>query len=77
VLAALAEKAFLTSRWTEVQAPPADTMSVALDENECRQRFALAEGMKARFDAMSRDHPRIDVVYEELEDDHAREMARV
>jgi LPS sulfotransferase NodH len=71
------KKAFLTNRWTEVQAPPADTLSVALDEDECRRRFALAEEMKARFDAVFRGHPRIDVVYEELEHDHAREMARV
>jgi LPS sulfotransferase NodH len=70
-------KAFLTDRWTEPNGPRPDALSVPLDYEECRHRFALAEEMKDRFDALFRDHPKIDVVYETLEHDHEGEMARV
>jgi len=70
-------KAFLTNRWTEANGAPPDTLSVFLDYEECRHRFALADDVKGRYDALFRDHPRIEVVYEELERNHEGEMVRV
>jgi LPS sulfotransferase NodH len=71
------KKAFATNRWTETGPPAPDTLSVLLDPDECWRRFALAEGTKARFDAVFGQHARLDVVYEELERDHEGQMSRV
>lgn len=60
------KKAFQTDRWTNHRGPEEDGLSIALDYQECLDRFVWAKEVKAEYDDRFRDHPMIEVVYETL-----------
>lgn len=71
------KKAFKTNEWTNSTGREAKKFSISLDFDELLQEFNYAQQIKQKYDDFFVDQPKIDVIYEDLADDYAREMRHV
>jgi LPS sulfotransferase NodH len=63
------KKAFATNQWTNTWGADEDDQSIALDYDECLERFVSAKQIRERYDADFSDHPMLEVNYERLCED--------
>lgn len=70
-------RAFKTNQWANTTGDTEKQLSISLDYEDCLQEFTYAQKSKDRFDAFFQDHPKIDVIYEDLANDYESEMRRI
>jgi LPS sulfotransferase NodH len=73
------KKAFLTEQWM-ISSPSAKKRvngPIILDEQECLHSFTGTRTWEAEYDAFFKDHPKIEVIYEDLAHASEQEMARI
>lgn len=71
------QKAFKTNRWTNTAGQEEAKLALSINHEECLQRFSHEQQVKEEFDAYFEDHPKIEVIYEDLSRDYGSEMKRV
>ncbi len=71
------KKAHMTDKWTNLTGPEPDALSIELSPAECLEQFVWTRAMWREYDDFFRDHPRMDLFYEDLMADHEREGRRV
>jgi LPS sulfotransferase NodH len=71
------KKAFKTDRWTNITGETEAKFSVTIDYEECLQRFSHEQQMQEEFDTYFSDHPKIELIYEDLSKEYTREMKHV
>lgn len=71
------KKAFKTNSWTNTLGTEEEKTHISLDYEECLESFEWAQNVKKRYDEYFREHPKIDVVYEELVRDMPGELTRI
>jgi hypothetical protein len=71
------KKAFKSDRWTNTTGEVEEKFSVAIGYQECLERFSHEQRMQKEFDDFFDDHPKIELIYEDLSKEYTREMKRV
>jgi LPS sulfotransferase NodH len=70
-------KAQLTDEWVNLTPVRGDSRAIPLDYEACLADFVRTRTWEREYDAMFQEHPRIEVLYEELSCDHVAEMKRI
>jgi hypothetical protein len=71
------KKAALTSQWVETAGAKTDGRSLALDYQECLKDFISTREWEQEYDLFFKNHPKLEVLYENLESDYESEMKRI
>jgi LPS sulfotransferase NodH len=71
------ERAALTDRWANVDGVREKEQSIALDYERCLQDFVQTRQWETDFDRAFSNHPKIDVVYEDLVANFGQEVLRI
>jgi LPS sulfotransferase NodH len=71
------KKAFKTNRWTNTTGEEEIRFSVPIDYEECVRRFVDEQQMQIELDSYFVDHPKLELIYEDLSEGYSREMKRV
>jgi LPS sulfotransferase NodH len=64
------KKAFKTNHWTNTTGAAEAKFSVAIDYDECARRFVLEQAVAQQYDDFFRNHPKLELVYEDLASDY-------
>lgn len=71
------KKADLTDRWINLSGEKQESAPIYLDFQECLADFEQTRNWEVQYDDYFRHHPRLEVVYEELAENHAQMMQEV
>lgn len=71
------KKAVATDAWVNLSGTKETSPPVTLSYEECLRDFVQTRTWEEEHDAFFRNHPKIEVVYENLAGDYAREMQRI
>jgi LPS sulfotransferase NodH len=70
-------KAMKTNQWTNTTGIEEDNFVTSLDYEECLQWFTRTHEFKKQYDIFFKDHPKIDVSYENLSRNYENEVKRI
>ena len=71
------KQAYMTSRWWSLKSGPQTTPPVHLDPEECCRYFEKLSGSAAEADAAFAEHPKINVIYEDLIEKQQATLQRI
>lgn len=71
------KQAYMTSQWWSLKSDPQAVLSVHLDPEECNRYFEKISNSAAEADAAFADHPKINVIHEDLVENQQDTLERV
>jgi LPS sulfotransferase NodH len=71
------KKAFKTDSWTNTLGAEEEKTLISLNYEECLESFKWAQDVKKRYDDYFEEHPKIEIIYEQLVDDMEGELTRI
>lgn len=72
------KKAFETNSWKKgISTDQSKSLQISLTYEECLQEFIKIKDAQTKYDDLFQDHPKIELIYEKLASDHAKEIKRV
>jgi len=71
------KKAHMTNQWTDVNGLHNDVLSISLSREECLEQFTWIRDMWRVYDHLFREHPKMDLVYEDLTSNRDGKTQRV
>jgi LPS sulfotransferase NodH len=71
------QRALVTDNWVNTSGAPPDEAPLTLSYEECRKDFERTREWETQYDAFFAGHPKLDVVYEQLDENPAGELCRV
>jgi LPS sulfotransferase NodH len=71
------KQAFMTRRWWSLKSSPQTTPALYLDPEECCRYFHMLDNFAAEADTAFEDHPKLDVIYEDLAEKQQDTLQRI
>lgn len=71
------KKAFATRQWWSLKDSPQTTSAIHLDPEECSRYFHKLDDFSTEAELAFKDHPKIDVVYEDMIDQREETLQRI
>jgi LPS sulfotransferase NodH len=71
------KKADITGAWANISGQPDEQVQFTIDYEECRLDFERTRAWEQDYDSFFQNHPKIEVIYEQLAQDYQSEIGRV